>query len=42
MGLMQSVLTKKAGLPIERWLGFFIGGKEVITAGMFVNSFFLI
>jgi len=26
---MQSVLIKKAGLPIERWLGFFIGGRSL-------------
>ncbi len=25
---MQKYLKLKAELPIERWLGFFIGGKE--------------
>jgi hypothetical protein len=29
MGLMRKVLTKKAGLPIERWPGFFIEGKGI-------------
>jgi hypothetical protein len=30
MGIMQSVLRKEAGLPIERLLGFFYFEKEVI------------
>jgi hypothetical protein len=25
---MHTVLTQKAELPIERWLGFFVGGNE--------------
>jgi len=29
---MHTVLTQKAELPIERWLGFFVGGKEGMMA----------
>ena len=29
---MHTVLTQKAELPIERWLGFFVGRKEGMMA----------